>query len=284
MAGLARVIYNAPGQPSAARPNPIELRNRELADRKAVESLLFDAFIPAAYRRDPDGRWRAQDAESWLVFLARHLERNIGGPDLAWWQLRQAVPRTAFRLAFGLVAGLVFGLVALIGVGISGGLAFGMIAGLGYGLVAGLVFGFAGAFAARFAGASGDLTRVTSPRAVFARDRRGALLLTLAGGLTFGLTFGLVLGLTTGTVGGLVFAIWAGFLGGCGASVSRAAWPSYTVTTGWLALRQRLPRPLMDFLADAHRRGVLRQVGAVYQFRHIELQHRLANREASEQK
>jgi hypothetical protein len=34
----------------------------------------------------------------------------------------------------------------------------------------------------------------------------------------------------------------------------------------------------MGFLADAHRRGVLRQAGAVYQFRHIELQHRLATR------
>ena len=40
---------------------------------------------------------------------------------------------------------------------------------------------------------------------------------------------------------------------------------------------------LMGFLADAHRRGVLRQAGAVYQFRHIELQHRLANRDANEQ-
>jgi len=34
----------------------------------------------------------------------------------------------------------------------------------------------------------------------------------------------------------------------------------------------------MAFLADAHQRGVLRQAGAVYQFRHIELQHRLATR------
>ena len=37
----------------------------------------------------------------------------------------------------------------------------------------------------------------------------------------------------------------------------------------------------MSFLADAHRRGVLRQAGAVYQFRHIELQHRLATRPAN---
>jgi hypothetical protein len=39
----------------------------------------------------------------------------------------------------------------------------------------------------------------------------------------------------------------------------------------------------MGFLADAHQRGVLRQAGAVYQFRHIELQHRLANRDADKQ-
>jgi hypothetical protein len=34
----------------------------------------------------------------------------------------------------------------------------------------------------------------------------------------------------------------------------------------------------MSFLADAHQRGVLRQAGAVYQFRHVELQRRLAIR------
>lgn len=35
----------------------------------------------------------------------------------------------------------------------------------------------------------------------------------------------------------------------------------------------------MAFLADAHEhRGVLRQIGPTYQFRHLELQRRLANR------
>jgi hypothetical protein len=57
-----------------------------------------------------------------------------------------------------------------------------------------------------------------------------------------------------------------------------AAWPSYEVARIWLALRHRLPWWLMGFLADAHRRGVLRQAGAVYQFRHIDLQHWLATR------
>jgi hypothetical protein len=43
----------------------------------------------------------------------------------------------------------------------------------------------------------------------------------------------------------------------------------------WLAGRSRLPAKLMPFLDDAYRRGVLRQVGAVYQFRHARLQEHL---------
>jgi hypothetical protein len=44
-----------------------------------------------------------------------------------------------------------------------------------------------------------------------------------------------------------------------------------------LAMMGRVSWRLMSFLADAHeRRGVLRQVGAVYQFRHIDLQRHLA--------
>lgn len=52
----------------------------------------------------------------------------------------------------------------------------------------------------------------------------------------------------------------------------------YTNARVWLFMRRRAPWRLMSFLADAHRRGVLRQVGAVYNFRHIRLQDRLAAR------
>ncbi len=56
-------------------------------------------------------------------------------------------------------------------------------------------------------------------------------------------------------------------------------WRMFVLTRAWLAARGRLPRDLMAFLADAHEnRGVLRQAGAAYQFRHVELQRRLANR------
>ncbi|GHG78682.1 hypothetical protein [Streptomyces griseocarneus] len=54
------------------------------------------------------------------------------------------------------------------------------------------------------------------------------------------------------------------------------AWPHYTLTRTVLALQGRLPWRLQGFLAHAHRLGILRQVGAVYQFRHARLQHHLA--------
>jgi hypothetical protein len=46
---------------------------------------------------------------------------------------------------------------------------------------------------------------------------------------------------------------------------------SYVDARNWLAARGRVPWRTMSFLADASRRGVLRQVGAAYQFRHIRL-------------
>ncbi|MEU1183809.1 NACHT domain-containing protein [Streptomyces sp. NPDC005820] len=55
------------------------------------------------------------------------------------------------------------------------------------------------------------------------------------------------------------------------------AWPHYTAARLLLAARGRLPWRLQAFLGDAHRLGILRQVGPVYQFRHARLQQRLAD-------
>ena len=123
MVSLAHAVYNSsPAGSSRARPDPCELRNRALTDRKAVESLLFDAFIPAAYRHDPGGRWKAQDAEKWLVFLACHLERKVAGPDLAWWQFRRSMPRTAVEAVemAATAAGVMAGVMAGAGAGAGG--------------------------------------------------------------------------------------------------------------------------------------------------------------------
>lgn len=64
MVGLARTIYNPrPGEVVRGLRDPEELCSSALSDQTAVESLLFDAFIPAAYRNDPGCRWKARDAD-----------------------------------------------------------------------------------------------------------------------------------------------------------------------------------------------------------------------------
>lgn len=67
-------------------------------------------------------------------------------------------------------------------------------------------------------------------------------------------------------------AVWLTF-------VASRAWGVYLLTHCWLAARGRLPLRLMRFLDDAHRRGVLRNAGAVYQFRHARLQDRLSRQD-----
>jgi len=135
-----------------------------------------------------------------------------------------------------------------------------------------------GVLAAGLKGVPGYLAEATSPQTVLARDRRAALLLMLAVGLAAGAAAGAAGGVADGLGGGLGVGIAVGIASGLWLSTGQAAWPAYLLTMGWLAFSHRLPRRLMGFLADAHQRGVLRQVGAVYQFRHIDLQHRLATR------
>jgi hypothetical protein len=48
----------------------------------------------------------------------------------------------------------------------------------------------------------------------------------------------------------------------------------------WLPLTRRLPWRLIAFLDDACQQGVLRQAGAVYQFRHARLQDHLIGGDA----
>ena len=89
-------------------------------------------------------------------------------------------------------------------------------------------------------------------------------------------TAGVIVGVVAGIVPGGVAAVVTGVCASC-----PAMWTTYKIARTWLALRHRLPWRLMAFLEDAHKRGVLRQAGADYQFRHIELQHRLASQSST---
>ncbi|MDQ1040985.1 hypothetical protein QFZ75_007401 [Streptomyces sp. V3I8] len=72
-------------------------------------------------------------------------------------------------------------------------------------------------------------------------------------------------------------------LWGLAVGMRQAAWSRYAVARCYLTVRVRLPYDLMAFLADAHEeRGVLRRTGAVYRFRHIELQHRLTEADTAD--
>jgi hypothetical protein len=107
---LARTIYNPrPGERPAALPDPAELCDTtRFPTAAAIRAQLFDGFIPAAYRPLPGHRvrWTSHQARQTLTFLARHLEDNLhGGADLAWWQLRLAVPKAARRLLAGAALG-----------------------------------------------------------------------------------------------------------------------------------------------------------------------------------
>ncbi|MBK3574580.1 hypothetical protein JHN63_12290 [Streptomyces sp. MBT65] len=60
------------------------------------------------------------------------------------------------------------------------------------------------------------------------------------------------------------------------AALALSAWGRFTVARAWLAATGRMPWRLLTFLEDAHRRGVLRQSGAGFEFRHQRLQSHLA--------
>jgi DNA-binding SARP family transcriptional activator len=121
------------------------------------------------------------------------------------------------------------------------------------------------------------------------------LALALVAGVVGAVAFG---SFTPGKLGRIAYFVAAAALGGNNFPPTTSAWTAlaagatfgvgvalvvllsranaeYAVTVLWLAACGRVPLRLLAFLEDAHRRGVLRQVGAVYQFRHARLAERL---------
>jgi hypothetical protein len=166
--------------------------------------------------------------------------------------------------------------------GLGGGLALGIAvtlqAGLLNGLLSGLVGAAGGSFGAGLEAKPVEATVAADPQTLLDQDRATFWTTASAGGLAIGVAASLVIasllgpwrGVLTGVADGLATGLAWGFL--------QARYGSFTLTRWWLALRGHVPWHLMPFLADAHRRGVLRQVGSTYQLRHAELQRRLAGK------
>ncbi|MBW1604506.1 helix-turn-helix domain-containing protein [Streptomyces sp. JJ66] len=153
-----------------------------------------------------------------------------------------------------------------------------------FGLTAGLVFGLLAAFEAPM-----GVTAAATPVRLLSANRATAahqlLVLIPAVTLGVGLCGFLVVALFQDLLGPLVWgpgdAALLGAVGGLGGASSYVlvftAWGQWlTLSRVWLPLTGRLPWNTVAFLEDAYRRGVLRQTGAVYQFRHIRLQRHLA--------
>ncbi|WP_329316073.1 NACHT domain-containing protein [Streptomyces sp. NBC_01278] len=200
-----------------------------------------------------------------------------------------------------------------IGGGLAGGLGIGLIQGvvrkllsddpyaLRVGLVDAVVYGVMFAVAGGLVGAAmawceapEAIESAPGPRELLARNRKAVLLQWLLFAPLFGaavavegwpaveLLNGNLLGIRLGWTipDGLRFGLLTAFGAGLGTVLSLTAWGQWTVFARlWLPLTGRLPRTAMEFLEDAHRRGVLRKAGAIYQFRHTRLQQHFARPE-----
>ncbi|MGY5124294.1 NACHT domain-containing protein [Streptomyces nigrescens] len=189
------------------------------------------------------------------------------------------LPRVGGGLAGGLVFGIVFGggfavyamllsypwpLVALL---LGNWLVAGPLLGLAAGIVVALV---------AWLETDAKPEESVSPTDLLRTNRTIVLVQAAVVGLVLGLGYGtavthfngFALGLPAGIGTGLAAAV-----GGC----TLTAWGRWVVLVRlWLPLSGRLPWRVNAFLDDARARGVLRQAGAVYQFRHARLRDRLA--------
>ncbi|WP_431884742.1 hypothetical protein [Micromonospora wenchangensis] len=111
-----------------------------------------------------------------------------------------------------------------------------------------------------------DPSRAVSPTSTLRGDRAAGLMIVPPM-----ILFGAPPAILFGTVRPIMVAT-AFVIGWIGAG----AWARYTVARAVLAARGHLPWRTMAFLDDAVDRGVLRRVGAAYQFRHPRLRDRLA--------
>jgi hypothetical protein len=233
-----------------------------------VAGLVFGALYGSAYRGTaPPSRVRVQ------IFGRSRVQRGVE-------------PRSRF------LAGLVLGALAAAAlvlvdrgivarIGLTDGQESGNLVGtllfvLGFGLAVGLVLGLMA-----WLEVPDRIESAVSPAALLTSNRNNVLVHILMWALVFGVGAAAVnvfiVGPLLGLGVGLVFGLEAAFAGGLGYGLSLTAWGQWVALARiWLPLTGRLPWRLIAFLDDACRRGVLRQAGAVYQFRHAELRDHLS--------
>ncbi|MGW4238336.1 helix-turn-helix domain-containing protein [Streptomyces sp. NPDC004749] len=217
--------------------------------------------------------------------------RIRGRPGATTWT---AGPRLVIGTLGGALFGFAYGFLLGLGKAYSGkaglssalylGLVDAIILCLVFGGGAGLVFCLLGVLETPL-----DIASAVGPRSVLDTNRVTMLtqlaIWSTAFGAAVGFGGGMVVDLLQGHVGdivlvppdGLTLGTISGLGGALGYILSLTAWGQWCVLSRvWLPLTGRLPWAVVTFLDDAYQRGVLRQAGAVYQFRHARLQSHLA--------
>ncbi|MBC6456589.1 NACHT domain-containing protein [Actinomadura sp. HBU206391] len=250
MADLARTVYER-------RPaDPAELL--DFTDRAAVEDHLLDAFIPAVYASGHPRR-----ARRWLTYLAENMAAH-GTRDLSWWQFRSQVVALTVAVLFCAMGWWFLRLLFAPPLAAPGALG---MAGLGYFVVKDGVW----------AEIHRPDPRAIDPLGMLRRQRLTAIGSALLAGLGVGLVIAAVVTVVfaaSSRSAGLYAAVFGSVF--MAVSAVNTPWGTFLLSRLRLAATRRLPLRFTRFIADAHERGVLRQAGTVYQFRHARFQDRLA--------
>ncbi|MEV4020489.1 NACHT domain-containing protein [Nonomuraea angiospora] len=125
--------------------------------------------------------------------------------------------------------------------------------------------------------------QASTPLTTWTADRKLTFVRLIAGG-AIGAAIGAgLIWATSGSPGEIALATLVATLTGATygfVSGKHHAWLVHELAAFRLARRGRLPRRLMAFLDDAHRLGLLRAVGPLYQFRHAEFHDHLVGKGA----
>ncbi|MGC5033660.1 NACHT domain-containing protein [Micromonospora sp. DT229] len=273
----------------------------------AISGGLFGGWIGSMVTLPPDAGWRriivvAAFSLLGMAYVSTSLvverdgvgRRRVTAPQprrLAWTFAKRGPGDGPFlhqpEVLDRLWLGLGYGTLAAVGV-------FFAYGSWDAGIILVAYFGLAGAGAVsavllaalyRWLSAPAPVERTASPISVLRQDRFAALL-ALPPHLVVGGVAGMYLGVDLSqrpmeqavNVVAVVIGIAVGAVAWLGYTLTFTAWGWFWLTHTRLALIGALPWRLMRFLADAHRRKVLRQTGPVYEFRHSRLQDFLRTR------
>lgn len=195
-------------------------------------------------------------------------------------------PRTRqffWILLGGLQVGLVVGLGVGFGAALAAGFASGTLTRFGLGFVTGFVVGFIFGTVVGL-GLALFRTWVTpiavspsaTPATTYRADRNAGVIAALMIGLAGGLVAGSAAGLVSGPAFGFEAAVVFGVCAGLPVWLLAAQVPLVKLAELVLACQRRGQVHFLPLLEDTLDKQVLRQAGAVYQFRHAALQERLA--------